>query len=109
DDVLELIAVVRDAAAAAAECERRPDDGREPDLFLYLPGLIEVVRDARARRRETDVLHRVTKELAVLGHVDGLARGRDELDTVLLEHALADEVERAVERGLAAHRRQQRA
>ena len=33
---------------------------------------------------------------------------RDQLDAELLEHALAHEVERAVERGLAAHRRQQR-
>src|SRR3546814_2485790 len=32
DDLLELLDVVGDAAAAAAEGERRPDDGREPDL-----------------------------------------------------------------------------
>ena len=48
------------------------------------------------------------KQLAVLGHVDGFARRRDQLDAVLLEHAFAHEVERAVERRLAAHRRQQR-
>ena len=39
-------------------------------------------------------------------HVDGLARRGDQLDVVLLEHAFADEVERAVQRRLAAHRRQ---
>src|SRR3546814_3459776 len=36
DDLLELLDVVGDAAAAAAEGERRPDDGREPDLRLGL-------------------------------------------------------------------------
>ena len=108
-DLLELLAVVGDAAAAAAERERRPHDRREPDLFLYLPRFLEVVRDAGTRRREPDVLHRVAKQLAVLGHVDGFARGRDELDAVLLEHAFAHEIERAIERRLPAHRRQQRA
>ena len=29
------------------------------------------------------------EELAILGHVDGLARGADQLHAVLLEHALA--------------------
>jgi hypothetical protein len=33
------------------------------------------VRDARARALEADVAHRVAELLAVLGHVDGLARG----------------------------------
>ena len=106
-DVLELVAVVGDAAAAAAERERRPHDRRESDLFLHLPRFVEGVRDAGSRSREPDVVHRVPEQLAILGHVDGFARRRDELDAVLLEHALAHEVERAVQRRLAAHRRQQ--
>ena len=57
---------------------------------------------------EADLGHRLAEQLAVLGHVDGFARGADHLDAVLLEHALAHQVERAVQRGLAAHGRQQR-
>ncbi len=34
--------------------------------------------------------------------------GADHLDAVLLEHAFAHQIERSVQRGLAAHRRQQR-
>ena len=69
---------------------------------------LHAVRDLRARAFEADLAHRVAEALAVLGHVDRFARCGDQLDAVLLEHALAHQVERAVERGLAAHRRQQR-
>ena len=64
-------------------------------------------RRARARRGRCCVIA-VLELLAVLGLVDRLARGADHLDAELLEHALAREVERAVERRLPAHRRQQR-
>jgi hypothetical protein len=59
--------------------------------------------------REPDVFHCVAKQLAILGHVDGFARGRDQLDSVFLEHALANQVERAIQCGLPTHRGQQRA
>ncbi len=60
------------------------------------------------RRGEADPGHRLLELLAVLGLVDRLARGADHLDAELLQHALAREVERAVERGLPAHGGQQR-
>ena len=109
DDLLELLAVVRDAAAAAAERERGTDDRREADLGLDRERFLEAVRDARARAVEPDVAHGVAEQFAVLGHVDRFARGGDQFDVVLFEHAFAHEVERAVERRLAAHRGQQRA
>ena len=59
-------------------------------------------------RAEADPRHRALELLAVLGLVDRLLRGADQLDVELVEHALAREVERAVERRLPAHRRQQR-
>ena len=49
----------------------------------------------RARAFEADLAHRVAEQLAVLRHVDGLARGGDQLDAELLEHAFAHQVERA--------------
>ncbi len=81
---------------------------READLGLDRERLLHAVRDARARALEADLAHGVAEQLAVLGHVDGVARGGDQFHAELLEHALAHEVERAVERGLAAHGRQQR-
>jgi hypothetical protein len=47
--------------------------------------------------------HRVLELQAVLGLVDGLGRGADQLDLVLVQHAVAPQVQRAVQRGLAAH------
>ena len=64
----------------------------------------------RARARlEADVGHGAAEQLAVLRHVDGALRGADHFDVVFLEHALAHQVERGIERRLSAHGRQQRA
>ncbi len=66
------------------------------------------MRDARARGLEADVGHGAAEQLAVLGHVDGPLRGADHLHVELIEYALAHQVERGVERRLAAHGGQQR-
>ena len=63
---------------------------------------------AAARHVEADGLHGLLEQLAVLGLVDGLALGADHLHAVFFQHALAVEIERGVQRGLAAHGRQQR-
>jgi hypothetical protein len=65
------------------------------------------MRDIRSRNLETDFLHGLSEEFAVLGHVDGLARRGDELHVVFFQHTLTREVERAVEARLATHRGQQ--
>ena len=62
----------------------------------------------RARRLQPDLLHRLAEQLAVLGLVDGLGRGADHLDAELLQHAHLAERQRAVQRRLPAHGRQQR-
>ena len=107
-DLFELFLVVGDAAAGAAERERGADDRRIADGRLDLDGLFERPRDRGLRAVQADLGHRHAEQLAVFGHADRVARGADQLDVVLLEHAVVGEVERAVQRGLAAHRRQQR-
>ena len=62
----------------------------------------------RARRRKADPGHRLAEQFAVLGLVDRLGGGADHLDVVVFEHAHLLQAERAIERGLAAHGRQQR-
>ena len=66
------------------------------------------MRYARARGSEPDARHRRLEFFAVFRLVDRFLRRPDQLDVVLVEHALAREVERAIERGLPAHRRQER-
>jgi hypothetical protein len=82
-----------------------PDHRREADFLLHGERLVEVVRDAGARRAQADARHRGLELLAVLGLVDRFFRRADQLDVELRQHALAREIQRAVERRLAAHRR----
>ena len=53
-------------------------------------------------------VHRLAEELAVLGLLDRLALGADQLDAELRQHAHVVERERGVEAGLAAHGGQER-
>ena len=61
-----------------------------------------------ARRFETDLVHRLLEEQAVLGHLDGWRFRADHLDAVFVENAAVGKFDREVQRGLAADSRQQR-
>ena len=102
----ELLAVIGDAAAGTAERERRPDDRRKPDLFECRRRFLDVACDHRARTFETDPFHRLAKQLAVFGLGDRRSLGADHLDAVRRQYALLVQVERGVQGGLPAHRRQ---
>ena len=52
--------------------------------------------------------HRLLEQVAVLGPLDGVDLGADQLDAEALEHARVGEVERQVEARLPADRGQQR-
>ena len=108
DDAFELLEVVRNAAARAAQREGRTDDGREADRMLLLERLFERMRDVGPGTFQTDLGHGLPEQVAILRHVDGFPRGRDHLDVVLLQHAFAREIQRAIEARLPAHCRQQR-
>ena len=108
DDRLELLDVVGDAAARAAERERRADDQRQADVVEHLAGLVHVVDDAAARDLQADLDHQVFEDLAVLAAEDGVAVGADHLHAVLREDALVEAGHAGVQAGLPAERRQQR-
>ena len=65
-------------------------------------------RDAALRDVEPDLAHRVLEQLPILGHLDRVDRGANQLDVVLVERARRREVHREVQRRLAADGRQQR-
>jgi hypothetical protein len=87
-------------------------DGRmmvgKPTCACTWMRLLQAVGDGRTRQVEADAAHGLAEQVAVLGLVDGLARGADHLDAEALQHALAGQVQRAVQRRLPAHGRQQR-
>ncbi len=103
----ELRLVVGDAAAGAAERERRADDRRQADVLERLQPIRQGFHLMRARRLEPDPLHRLAEALAILGLVDGVGGRADHLDVVLVEHAHAAQRQRGIERGLSTHGRQQ--
>ncbi len=108
DDLDELLLVVGDAPAGAAEGERGPNDRRQADLVERRKAFGEVVGHDRARRFEADPRHRLAEQRPIFRLVDGLGLGTDHLDAVLLQDTLLVQRERGIERGLAAHGRQQR-
>ena len=108
DDLDEFGLGVGDAAAGAAHREGRADQGREVDHVERAQRVRQVLDLHRAWRLQPDFGHRLAKALAVLGLVDGIRGGADHLDVEFLQRALLAERQRAVQRGLAAHGRQQR-
>ena len=77
-----------------------------PTCSSALDRLLAIVHDLALGAFEPDPGHGVAEQQAVLGLVDRLGVGADQLDLVLLEPAVAMQRHRRVERGLAAHRRQ---
>ena len=105
-DLAHLGLVARDAGAATAEDERRPDDDRvADDLRRPSSASSTRVREPRPRDREPDLLHRGLEPRPVLGGVDRLDARADQLDAVAVEHARVVQGDREVQRGLAPERR----
>ncbi len=114
-------AVVGHAAAGAAEGKGGADDRRKADLFKRVHrqrkarlevfaalGILRRGHDGRLGVLDAEAVHRLAEQLAVFGHLDGLALGADHLDVEFLENAHIGQRERGIEAGLPAHRRQKR-
>ena len=88
DEVDELLAVVGDAAAGAAQREARPQHARQADLLDASRASASDAGDDRLRHRDADLDHRLLELLAVLGLVDDVGPRADHLDLVLFQHAV---------------------
>ena len=81
DLAMQLLGRVGEAAAVTAEREGRANDGRQRDA-------VEVVArrdDARRRHLQAASLDRLLEELAILGALDRLDAGADQLDPELAQ------------------------
>ena len=108
DDLFEFLAVVGDAAAGAAEGEAGADDGGQAGGGERGARFLQRMRDGGARRFDADRGHRIAELQPVLGAFDHLGAGADQFDVVACQRAGARKLHGGVERGLAAHGRQQR-
>ena len=108
DDLAELLDVVRDAAADAAEGERRADDERKSDARGGLERLLERVREALSGTSmpidRIASLNCRRSSATLMAVIDAPIS----CDAVLGKHALLFEFHREIQRGLAADGRQQR-
>src|SRR5207249_6914719 len=93
-EIAEFLDVVSDAAADAAERERRPDDDREAERPREIDRFRQRSCQAAVGNVEADFPHRLLEQLAVLGNLDGLDRRTNQLDLELIERAAVREVDR---------------
>ena len=107
-DAAEVALVVGEAGAEAAHREGRAHDERVAELFRGGEAVVHRVGDAGCRDIRSRVQHELLEDLAVLALVDRLEARADQLDVVLLEDAVVVQVDRRVQRGLAAERREDR-
>ena len=103
--LVQLAARARDTAPVAAEREGRAKDHREREVGGHLG---ERRDDQRLGHLQPGRPNGVAEFLAVLGAADDVGRRADQLDPERVEHTRVGQLEADVERGLAAHRRQQR-
>ncbi len=102
-DRLQLLVVVAEAAARSAHSVRGTDDNRIANRIVdEVERRLDGVDDARLRRLDAELLHRLLEDLAVLSALDGAEVDADDLHAVLVEDALLRELHGKVEAGLAA-------
>ena len=86
-DAQQVVVVIGNAAAGAAQGEGRADDSRVAQLVDDGLALLDGVGDAGLSHLQADVLHGRGKQLAVLARLDGVDVAADDLDAVLVQHA----------------------
>src|SRR3546814_11980913 len=77
-----LVGIVGDAAAGAAEGEGRPDDRRQADFRQRVERLVEGPHEMRARRLQTDAVHRLDDPLEVFRFLADVGLCADNPDPV---------------------------
>ena len=103
----EVVPVEGNAAAGSAQCECRTNDRRQPDLVHRCDCFIQCVRYCGIGADQTDAVHRIPEQLAVLGLPDRFPAGTDQLHPEPVEHTGFGHLQRGVERRLPTHGRQQ--
>ena len=107
-DFFELFAVIGDTAAGAAHGEGRTDDARETNVGGNRQRLFHRVGDTRARGVEADFFHCDIETATVFGFINRIGGGANHGHAEFSQDPLTLQLERAVQRRLAAHGRQHR-
>ena len=103
--LLQLLAVVGEAAARTAQREGRTQHHRIADPLGGGDALLHVVGDMRRQHRFAQPLAQFLEQLAVFGLLDALERRTQNLDLALLQHALLGQLHGQIQARLAAQPR----
>ena len=106
EQLLHLLRVVGESAARAAQRKRGPEHHRVADLLRRTEALLHAGGDQRRQHRLAQPLAQLLELLAILGHLDGLKAGAQNLHLALVQDALALELHGEVEARLPAQTRQ---
>ena len=98
----QLIVVAGEAAASAAQRKRGAKDDRITDLMRSGNGFLHGVGDVGRDNGLADALAELLEQLAVLGRLDALGVGAQQLNAALLQHALLGQLHSEVKAGLTA-------
>ncbi len=107
-DGLELLDVVGDAAAGAAQGEAGAQDGGKARAGQDLPALLQAVGEAAPAGLQAQLVHQRLEAGPVLALLDGLHLGADEPRAEPLQQPRPVGLQGQVQRRLAAHRGQDR-
>jgi len=108
DELVKILLAERNAASRATQSETRANDCGNAGLRDHLSRFFEGGGNSGEGNRQPDAPHRLCEQLSVLGLVDGIEVRTDELDSVAIEHPRLVEMNRQIQRSLAADRRKQR-
>ncbi len=108
ETVPKVVRVVRDAAAFTAEGKPGAQDHRKPNPLGRRHARRDVGDDLTRGHLQPGGGHRRPERLAVLGAMDRVSIGADQLHPVPLEDSRVVKLHREVERGLTAQGRQER-
>ena len=100
--VLHLLRIVDEAAAGAAQGERRAQDDRIADPFGRREALLEAVADLGRDHGLVDGQAQLLEEFAVLRLLDVLEGSPQDLHAALFQYAFLRELDGEVQAGLAA-------
>ncbi len=107
-DFFHFIAVVRNAAARAAERVGRTNDDRVTNAIRKFHGRFQFFKNIRFRDRLRNFFHRFFEKLAILRVLDGVERRAQKFHAVFFQDARIGERDGHIEADLPAQRRQQR-
>src|SRR5262249_53666371 len=100
----QFLAVIGHAAAGATEGKAGTNDHRKSDFSRELETVFQIVDQRRFRHIKADALHGILEVKPVFSLLDCIDVRADQLDVVLVEHAVVGKFNREIKGGLPAYR-----